>query len=167
MTTSSSIKVRPAVREDAETIIDLVVALAEYEKLEPPSPEGRKRLIDDAFSDKPRFEVFLAEIEDGTIVGYAFILENYSTFLALPTLYLEDLFVLPEYRSTGAGSALFQQVAAEAKKRGCGRVEFVVLDWNQLARDFYHRKGVQHMQDWCFYRLDAERFDEVINSNPT
>lgn len=142
----------------------LVDALADYEKLDRPTPEARQRLLADAFAERPRFDIFLAETADGSAAGYAFVLENYSTFLALPTLYLEDLFVLPDYRSTGAGSALFRHVTAEAKARGCGRVEFVVLDWNQLARDFYHRKGAKHLEDWCFYRLDAEQFDGVINT---
>lgn len=155
---SESIFVRPANPADSDAILMLVDALAEYEKLDPPSNEARLRLLADAFAEKPRFNIFLAETSDGRPAGYAFVLETYSTFLALPTLYLEDLFILPEFRGSGTGSALFRRVTAEAKARGCGRVEFVVLDWNQLARDFYHRKGVRHLEDWCFYRLDAEQF---------
>jgi len=150
--------VRPATAEDSEAILRLIEALAEYEKLDPPSPEAQQRLLADAFAERPRFTILLAEAPDGVICGYAFLLETYSTFLALPTLYLEDLFVLPEYRNVRAGSALFAAVKAEAKRRGCGRVEFVVLEWNQLARDFYHRKGAKHLEDWCFYRVDAENF---------
>lgn len=161
MPTSGEIAVRPAVPTDSEAILMLIDALAEYEKLDPPTAEAKNRLLRDAFSPQPRFNIFLAEIADGTPAGYAFVLETYSTFLALPTLYLEDLFVLPEFRGSGAGKALFAKVTAEAKSRGCGRVEFVVLDWNQLARDFYHRKGARHLEDWCFYRLDADQFDAV------
>jgi GNAT superfamily N-acetyltransferase len=135
----------------------LIDALADYEKLKPPTDEAKQRLLADAFAERPRFTILLAE-SDGDICGYAFLLETYSTFLALPTLYLEDLFVLPEFRSTGAGSALFQAVKDEAKARGCGRVEFVVLKWNQLAKDFYHRKGGKHLEDWDFYRVDAADF---------
>ncbi len=158
MTNSQMISVRAANPADSDTISVLVDALADYEKLPRPSSEAHQRLLADAFAERPRFNIFLAETTDGQPAGYAFVLETYSTFLALPTLYLEDLFVLPEFRGSGAGSALFRQVTAEAKLRGCGRVEFVVLDWNQMARDFYHRKGVKHLEDWCFYRLDAENF---------
>jgi GNAT superfamily N-acetyltransferase len=160
----SSIIVRHAVPADSEAILMLIDALADYEKLDPPTEEAKQRLLADAFAERPRFDIFLAEMPDKSLVGYAFVLENYSTFLALPTLYLEDLFVLPEARGTGAGSALFSKVAAEAKRRGCGRVEFVVLDWNTLAQDFYKRKGAKHLTDWHFYRLDAENFDSVIGS---
>ena len=164
MTTSPSVNVRRATASDSDSILMLVNALADYEKLDRPTPEAQKRLLTDAFAEHPRFDIFLAETSDGKAAGYAFVLENYSTFLALPTLYLEDLFILPEYRKTGAGSALFAQVAKEANDRGCGRVEFVVLDWNQLARDFYHRKGAKHLPDWCFYRIDADQFENVINT---
>lgn len=149
-------------------MIELVEALARYEKLDPPDEAARARLIRDAFGPNPRFQVLLAELREGerkgpVVVGYAFIFETYSTFLALPTLYLEDLFVLPEHRGAGAGKALFRAVVAEAERRGCGRVEFVVLDWNQLARDFYHRLGARHLEDWCYYRLPRERFAAVLD----
>ena len=104
------------------------------------------------FGPKPRIECFLVFM-DGYPVGYAITLETYSSFLALPTLYLEDLFVLPEYRSRKAGYALFQTVLEEAKKRGCGRMEWSVLDWNQLAINFYERLGAQHMKEWLRYRI--------------
>lgn len=162
MTTASSIIVRPATPADSDAVLHLIDALAEYEKLEPPTEAAKQRLIADTFAEKPRFNIFLAETADGEAAGYAFVLETYSTFLAMPTLYLEDLFVLPEFRGTGAGSAIYSRVAAEAKARGCGRVEFVVLEWNRLARDFYHRKGTKHLENWCFYRLDADQFDNVI-----
>lgn len=162
MTTPTQITVRPARPEDSDNILMLINALADYEKLDPPTPEAQQRLLADAFAERPRFNIFLAEDAQGTPAGYAFVLENYSTFLALPTLYLEDLFVLPDFRGSGAGSALFSKVAEEAKRRGCGRIEFVVLDWNTLAQDFYHRKGAKHLKDWFFYRVDAEQFDSLI-----
>ncbi len=161
MENHAHISVRAAAPADSDNIIMLIKALADYEKLDPPSEEAQQRLLTDAFAEKPRFNIFLAETSNGQSAGYAFVLETYSTFLALPTLYLEDLFVLPDFRGSGAGSALFKRVTAEARSRGCGRVEFVVLDWNQLARDFYHKKGAKHLQDWCFYRLDAEQFDAM------
>jgi len=162
MSNTPMISVRRAVPADSDNILRLIDALADYEKLDRPTPEAQQRLLADAFAERPRFDIFLAETPAGEAAGYAFVLENYSTFLALPTLYLEDLFVLPEFRGTGAGSALFSKVAEEAKRRGCGRVEFVVLDWNELAQEFYHRKGARRLEDWYFYRLDADQFDKVI-----
>jgi len=174
----SDVTVRPARPGDAADILRLVRALADYEKLDPPDEAAQHRLIEDAFAPKPRFEVFLVELGSGegdggrgdsrdpVIVGYAFVFETYSTFLALPTLYLEDLFVLPEYRGQKAGLALFKYVVHEAQERGCGRVDFAVLDWNQLARDFYHKLGAQHLQDWCCYRLTREQFGRVLGGVP-
>ena len=146
------IAVRAATREDAPAILALVVALADFEKLPPPDDAAQQRLITDAFSPRPRVEIFLAEVEE-QIAGYAFVFETYSTFLALPTLYLEDLFVLPEFRGRKVGYALFTHCQQEAAKRGCGRFEWMVLDWNKHAIQFYERLGARHMSDWLLYRL--------------
>jgi Acetyltransferases len=157
------VSVRPAAPADADALLTLIDALADYEKLERPAPDARERLIRDAFSaSPPRFTVLLAESDasaDGRPVGYAILLETYSSFLAKPTLYLEDLFVLPEARGIGAGSALFRAAAEEANRRGCGRMEWVCLDWNQLAIDFYERRGAQHLRDWRYYRLDGDALE--------
>jgi GNAT superfamily N-acetyltransferase len=144
--------VRRAVADDAQAILSLVDGLADYEKLERPDAGARERLIRDLFGPKPRLDCWLAFL-DGYPVGYAFTFETYSSFLALPTLYLEDLFVLGEYRGRKAGYALFQAVHEEAKRRGCGRLEWTVLDWNQLAMDFYDRLGARWMKEWRLYRL--------------
>ena len=144
--------VRRAIASDAHALLTLVDALADYEKLARPSPEARDRLIRDMFGPQRRIDGLLAFM-DGYPVGYAIVLETYSSFLALPTLYLEDLFVLPEYRGRKAGLALFEEVKTEAQKRGCGRVEWTVLDWNQLAIDFYKRLGAQHMKEWQLFRI--------------
>src|SRR5437870_11034733 len=132
--------VRPATPADSEVIIQLIVALAEFERLPPPDEAAQGRLLADAFGAHRRFEVFLAELDD-QVVGYAFVFETYSTFLALPTLYLEDLFVLPQFRSRRVGYALMLYCAQQAWKRGCGRLDWVVLDWNKQAIDFYRRLG--------------------------
>lgn len=165
-TTRPTVRVRAAEAADSAAMLELIDALARYEKLDPPDASAKERLIEDAFGPCPRFQVFLAEAEHSasqpTVVGYAFVLETYSTFLAMPTLYLEDLFVLPEYRGIGAGFALFREVVAEATRRGCGRVDFVVLDWNQTARDFYARLGARHLDDWCYYRLTSDRFTGIL-----
>lgn len=152
----SDVVIRPATRGDGPTIERIVIALADFEKLPPPDEAARERLLVDAFGPKPRFEIFLAEL-DGQIAGYAFVFETYSTFLALPTLYLEDLFVLPEFRSRRVGYALFRHCADEALKRGCGRLDWTVLDWNTHAIDFYKRLGAQHLADWHLYRLEMKR----------
>lgn len=141
--------VRRATAADVEAILELVDALADYESLPRPSAEAKKRLAADM--DK-RFDAWIAEV-DGKSAGYAFVFETYSSFLALPTLYLEDLFVLPEYRSRKVGLALFSEVLEEAKRRGCGRVEWTVLDWNELAINFYKRAGAAHMKEWHLYRI--------------
>ena len=147
--------IRRARQEDGPAIVRLITALADFEKLPPPDEAAQQRLLSDAFGPKPRFEIFLAEHES-EVAGYAFVFETYSTFLALPTLYLEDLFVLPEHRGKKVGYALFLHCAQEAVGRGCGRFEWTVLDWNQHAINFYERLGARHLDDWRIYRLDRE-----------
>lgn len=144
--------IRQATNKDAAAILTLVDALAAYEKLDPPDAAAKQRLINDMTGERPRFNAYLAEMENKP-VGYAFVLETYSSFLALPTLYLEDLFVLPEYRSKKVGYSLFTAMVAEAHRRGCGRMEWTVLDWNQLAIDFYRKLGATYMKEWHLYRL--------------
>jgi len=155
--------IRRATAADAPAMLALIWALAEYEKLEPPDAEAEARLVRDAFGEKPRFDVYLAEV-DGRAVGYAFLLETYSTFLARPTLYIEDIFVLPEYRGKRVGDALFRRCVAVAKERGCGRIEWVTLDWNVNAQNFFKRYGAQHLKEWYFFRLTADKFDEILEN---
>jgi GNAT superfamily N-acetyltransferase len=154
--------IRQATRNDADTVLVLVDALATYEKLDPPDAAAKKRLISDMTGERPRFNAYLAEMESKA-VGYAFVLETYSSFLALPTLYLEDLFVLPEYRSKKVGYSLFTAMVAEAHRRGCGRMEWTVLDWNQLAVDFYKKLGATHMKEWHLYRLVRGDMEAVLS----
>lgn len=148
-----NVTVRRATAADTETLLALIDALADYEKLNRPDQAARNRLTEHGFGAQPKFEVYLAEA-GGQAIGYTITFETYSSFLALPTLYLEDLFVLPEYRKIGAGYALFSNCVKEAHRRGCGRMEWQVLDWNQLALDFYNRFGAQHMKEWYFYRFN-------------
>jgi GNAT superfamily N-acetyltransferase len=153
--------VRKATPSDAETILSLVDALADYEQLARPDAGAKKRLVQDMFSERPRLQAFLAECENKP-AGYAFVFETYSSFLALPTLYLEDLFVLPEYRNKKAGYALFTAMVEEAYRRGCGRMEWTVLDWNQLAIDFYKRLGATHMKEWHLYRVVRSDMERIL-----
>lgn len=155
------VRIRRARTDDGPTILRLITALADFEKLLPPDEEAQTRLLADAFGSRPRFEIFLAEHE-GEVAGYAFVFETYSTFLALPTLYLEDLFVLPEHRGKRVGYALFLHCAREAVRRGCGRFEWAVLAWNQHAISFYERLGARHLDDWRIYRLDRAGLNRLV-----
>jgi GNAT superfamily N-acetyltransferase len=145
--------VRRATRADSETILSLVDALADYEKLTPQDADAKARFVNDLFGAKPRLDAFLVEI-DGQVAGYALVLELYSSFRALPILYLEDLFVRPESRGMKAGYALFTAMVEEAKRRGCFSLDWAVLDWNRLALDFYQKLGAQHKKEWQLYRLE-------------
>lgn len=153
------IRVDRAVRADAADFLELVDALADYEELDRPVPAARERLIHDAFGPSPRFSLFIGR-RDGQAVGYAVVFETYSTFLALPTLYLEDLFVRPDARGIGMGKALFVEVEREAVRRGCGRLEWECLNWNQLAIGFYERRQAVHREEWRHYRLTDEQLRE-------
>ncbi len=127
------VSVRAATPKDVDVFLALVDGLADYEKLPRPNSEARARLIRDGFtSPRPRFEALLGEL-NGKPVGYAIIFETYSSFLALPTLYLEDIFALPEARKKKVGYALFMHCVREAVRRGCGRMEWLVLAWNRAG----------------------------------
>lgn len=152
----SATSVRRAAAADASLLLELVDALADYEKLARPDAGARERLVRDAFGPAPRFSVLLAE-GGGSPAGYALCFETYSSFLARPTLYLEDLFVVPTRRGEGHGHRLFRAVAREAVRRDCARVEWAVLRWNRPAIDFYDRIGGTPMEEWQHYRLDGER----------
>jgi GNAT superfamily N-acetyltransferase len=117
-------------------------------------------LLKDAFGECKRFDLLLAEV-GGQAVGYAVIFETYSTFLARPKLYLEDLFVNPKFRGCGAGLALFKACAQEAIQRGCARMQWTVLDWNEPAIRFYQQMGAQHEKTWHTYSLDEEQLRQL------
>ncbi len=154
------IAVRRATPADAEVLLGLIDALADYEKLARPDAAARERLVNDAFSDPARIETFLVEL-DRRVVGYALVFETYSSFLARPTLYLEDVFVLPQHRRGGVGREVMRQLAREAVRRGCGRMEWQVLTWNEPAIGFYDKLGARRMDDWVAYRLGAEALERV------
>jgi len=155
-----SVTVRAAERTDAAAFLDLIQALADYEALPGPTDDARARLVADAFEvEPPRFRVHLAfEDDNPEPLGYTITFFTYSTFLAKPTLFLEDLFVRTEHRAKGAGGALFDFQVREAKRLGCGRMEWACLDWNALAQGFYARRGATHLKDWWMYRLTEEDF---------
>ncbi len=155
------IDIRKISPDDAPALLSMIDALADYEHMDPPNAEAKKRLIRDLFLETPRVESYIAFM-DGVPAGYTFIYETYSTFLALPTLFLEDLFVLPEYRSKKVGSALFLAMMRQAHDRGCGRMEWSVLTWNQLAIDFYERYGARQLSDWHGYRLLRGEMEQIL-----
>jgi GNAT superfamily N-acetyltransferase len=157
------VTVRRARSEDGTTLLALICALADYERLAPPDAEACARLLEDGFGPQPRFEAYLVEF-DRRPVGYAIVFETYSSFLARPSLYLEDLFVLPEARRQGAGTAVMRFLAAEALARGCGRLEWVVLDWNELAQGVYGRLGAELLPDWRVCRLTREALERLAGS---
>ena len=157
----STVEIVPAGPDDGEILLALIDALADYERLPRPAPDARRRLIADAFAARPRFEAYLARVA-GTAVGYAIVFETYSTFLAQPTLYLEDLFVVSEQRGRGAGRALFLHCVREAVRRGCGRMEWSVLDWNTPALGFYERLGARRLPEWQPFRLLRSEMERLL-----
>jgi GNAT superfamily N-acetyltransferase len=147
--------IRPATAEDVPAIFRLIRQLAEYERLSQEVFLEERRLREHLFGPRPWAEVLLAE-EAGQVAGFALFFHNYSTFAGKPGLYLEDLFVEPEHRGKGHGKALFQAVARLAVERGCGRMEWSVLDWNDPAIRFYRSLGAKPMDDWTVYRLAGD-----------
>ncbi len=157
------VKIRKATPVDGDILCDLICALADYERLPRPDEAARERLKRDAFGEFPRFDAWLAEVA-GRPVGYAITFFTYSTFLALPSLYLEDIFVLPEYRSRKIGAALFKHCVKVACDAGCGRMEWQVLHWNTPAIEFYHRMGATRLEGWHPYRLGRAELEKILAS---
>jgi GNAT superfamily N-acetyltransferase len=152
--------IRPAQAKDVDGIFELIIGLAAYEKLTDNVTGNSELLRSHLFGDRPYAESIVAEL-DGKIVGFGLFFHTYSTFLTQPGLYLEDVFVLPEYRRQGIGKALMMSVAKIANKRGCGRLEWSVLDWNQPAIDFYQSLGATILPDWKICRMTAETLAEI------
>ena len=154
--------VRPAQPEDVSTLFQLIKALAEYEKLADQVTGTAEQLRSHLFGAQPCIEAIVADCE-GESIGFALFFTNYSTFLTKPGLYLEDLFVLPTYRSCGIGKALLSELAKLARSRDCGRLEWSVLDWNEPAIGFYQRIGATVMPDWRICRVTGEAIDRLAD----
>lgn len=146
---------RYAKREDAGIILDFIRRLADYENMTA-DVVATEALLQEWIFDKKKAEVLFA-LEEGKEVGIALYFYNFSTFLGRAGIYLEDLFVLPEYRGKGHGKALLKKLAAIAVEQGCGRLEWSCLDWNQPSIDFYLSMGAIPMDEWTGYRLTGER----------
>lgn len=160
----ADIRIRPATRADKTAFLQLIDAHADFEKMPRPTPEAKERLLKDGFGDHRRFSAFLAAI-DGRDVGYAITYEGYSSFLGRPTLYLEDIFVYNEMRGSGFGGAMFQYLVDEALDRGCARMEWMVVDWNENAIGFYQRRGAVQLSEWHSYRLEEDQMRELVERN--
>lgn len=150
---SKALTIRPAALGDEFELLALIKALADYEKLSHEVTATPADLAVSLFGSPPTAHAVLAEVQ-GQAVGFALYFFNFSTFVGRPGLYLEDLYVRPEYRGRGYGKALLLHLAALARERGCGRMEWSVLDWNQPAIDFYRSLGARPMDDWTVFRLD-------------
>lgn len=146
------VSVRPATAIDAPVLFNLIQALAEYEKLSHAVTGNAEALEEHLFGAKPYIEAILAEYAN-QVVGFALFFHNYSTFLTKPGIYVEDLFVLPEFRRKGIGKVLLQYIAQLAVERDCGRLEWSVLDWNQPAIAFYEKIGASVLPDWRICRV--------------
>ncbi len=146
--------IRFATEKDTDLILDFIKGLAEYEKLADEvvaTPEILKEWI----FEKKKAEVIFA-LDNGKEVGFALFFHNFSTFLGRSGIYLEDLFVLPEYRGKGHGKALLKELAKITVERGCGRLEWCCLDWNKPSIDFYLSLGAKPLDDWTIYRMTGE-----------
>ena len=152
--------IRPAERADVPVIAGLIRGLASFEKLEAEVTMTEDRLAANLFGPHHYAETLIAE-QDGAAVGFALFFHNFSTFLAQPGIYLEDLFVIPEQRGRGVGRALLKELARLAVERGCGRLEWSVLDWNREAIAFYERLGAQPNSEWTIYRVTGEALSSL------
>jgi GNAT superfamily N-acetyltransferase len=147
------ITIRPATPADVETILGFIKALAAFEREPDAVKTTTDDLLRDGFGAHPKFETLIAEL-DRQPVGFALFFSNYSTWEGSTGIYLEDLFVAEHARGLGVGRKLMATLAALAEARDCARLDLAVLDWNP-AREFYHRVGMQHMQEWLPYRLSG------------
>ena len=155
--------IRPATAADVPIILELIRALATYERAPNDVTATEDGLSKVLFGEKPAAEVLLA-FENETAVGFAVFFHNFSTWLGRPGLYLEDLFVRPEDRGKGYGRALLIHLAKIARDRGCGRMEWAVLDWNEPAIQFYRKLGAKRMDDWTVFRLKRDGIAKLADA---
>lgn len=159
----SKYQLRHAVPADTPALVGLIRELAVYEKLEHLVEATPEKLEPQLFGQQPAAECVVAEVE-GRLIGFALFFSNFSTFLAKPGLYLEDLYVQPAWRGLGAGQALLRYLAALAVERRCGRLDWSVLDWNQTAIDFYQRMGATVMPDWRTCRVTGDALQDLAQT---
>ena len=160
MRTRHALSIREATSADVPFILSLIKELADYEKLSGDVIATEERLTAHLFGPNPRAEVLIGSIA-GEPSGFALFFHNFSTFLAQPGIYLEDLYVKPGKRGLGLGEALLRHLAQLAIQRGCGRLEWAVLDWNEPAIGFYKRLGAVAMDEWTVYRVAGDMLQHV------
>jgi GNAT superfamily N-acetyltransferase len=157
-------RLRRAEPGDLDTIIELIRALADYEREADAVTLDRERLASHLFGPTPRAEVLIAEADTGENAGFALFFHNFSTWKGEPGLYLEDLFVRPEYRGHGYGKALLAELARIAVERGCPRMDWSVLDWNAPSIAFYRALGAEPMEGWTTFRLAGDALRKLADS---
>jgi GNAT superfamily N-acetyltransferase len=157
--------IRSATVADVPVILELIRALAAYERAPNDVTATEDQLVDVLFGKKPAAEVLLA-FENATPIGFAVFFHNFSTWLGRPGLYLEDLFVKPEHRGKGYGRALLVDLAKIAHERGCGRMEWAVLNWNEPAIEFYKKLGSEPLDEWKIFRLNREGIARLAEARP-
>ena len=160
---AENFQIRPARVEDVPVILQLIHDLATYERAPDEVSATEQQLVDVLFGEKPAAEVLLA-FEEKSPVGFAVYFFNFSTWLGRAGLYLEDLFIKREKRGKGYGRALLVELAKIARDRGCGRMEWAVLDWNEPAIKFYRSLGAKPMHEWTVFRLTGEEIGKLANS---
>jgi GNAT superfamily N-acetyltransferase len=148
--------IRAATPADIPLILDLIRALATYEREPDAVQTTAADLLRDGFGERPRFECLIAESSDGEPAGFALFFYNYSTWRGRAGIHLEDLFVLPRFRGAGIGKALLARVAARAAEQGCVRLQWDVLEWNQTAIDFYQGLGAKFLEEWRIMRVNDQ-----------
>lgn len=151
--------IRFATEKDCATILGFIKALASYENMLD-EVVATEELLGEWLFEKKKAEVLIASV-DGKDIGFALFFHNFSTFLGRSGIYLEDLFVMPEYRGCGYGKSLLQKLAKITLERGCGRLEWCCLDWNQPSIDFYKSLGAVPMEDWTIYRVTGDTLKEL------
>ncbi len=156
------IEIRVATEDDVPLVLSLIKELAEYERLSHEVVVTEEMLRDSLFEERRVAEVVLGYLGDDP-AGFALFFHNFSTFLGKPGIYLEDLYVKPEFRGAGVGRALLVYLAKLARERGCGRLEWWVLDWNEPAIRFYKALGAVPMEDWTVYRVMGEALDGLAS----
>jgi GNAT superfamily N-acetyltransferase len=154
------VEIRVATEDDVPLILALIRELAEYERLSHEVVATEETLRHSLFGERRLAETLLAYLGDD-LAGFALFFHSFSTFLGRPGIYLEDLYVRPEFRSAGVGRTLLVRIAGLAKERGCGRLEWAVLDWNEPAISFYKRIGASPVSGWTVYRLTGEALEEL------
>ena len=152
--------IRQARAGDVPVILELIRDLATYERAPDEVTATEEQLVEVLFGERPAAEVLLA-FEEQSAVGFAVFFHNFSTWLGRPGLYLEDLFVKPEKRGNGYGRALLVELAKIARDRGCGRMEWAVLDWNEPAIKFYRALGAKPMDEWTVFRLTRDGIEKL------